>query len=158
MLLIQNVKTHPGKDGKSFDTFTVGGTFEGWPVQSTGWRYFHESRDIKPPSSRGGGGFWTPTFKGPDALTAAIKHAYQASVLGEALEDYTAVSDAWESFRTLVQEEQEEEALAAFLDLKTLTLEQQIVRLLLEVAVNPLMFDQKDAVALFGGVGRGITK
>lgn len=157
MILIQNIKEHPGKDGKPFDTFTILGTFEGQPVEVKGWRYFHESKDVKPPSMRVGP-TWQPTFRAPDKLHEAIKKAYEASVLGNALEDYETVSDAWESFRTLVREGREEEALAAFTSMKSLTLGQQIVLLLLEVRVNPLTCQDRDAVEVFGGLQGGDSR
>lgn len=151
MILIQNIKEHVGKkDGKAFKTFAVLGVFEGVPVEVKGWRYFDESGQVKPPSMKAGA-YWTTTFVSPDELIEAVRRAFLAQQLGEGLEGYETSQKAWEGFLAVVEggEERIDEVYTALKESSGLTPAQQVVRMLLEVLVNPENFDRLSAEELF---------
>lgn len=155
MILIQNVKSHTAKkDGKTFKTFAVLGLFEGRPVEIKGWRFFDESQTVKPPSMKAGA-YWTPTFVSPDDLVEAVKKAFLAQQLGDTLEGYETSQKAWEAFVAVIAEGEErvEEVYSALREQKGLTPAQQIVRMLLEVYVNPVTFAEVGVEGLFSVAG-----
>ena len=145
MIIIEDAKRHPagttkaGKPTKDFTTFAIRTKVNGEPAKITGWRYFPDTGTVAPPSTLVPGRGYAPTCIVNDVTKANVLEAYKAATLGRALDHFAVISDVWDTFLGLVDNPEElDEVLYDVRHMKSPTLAQQILVLLLEVNCNPI--------------------